>query len=391
MTHPLLQLCARATTFPQLEEKISKSCASVTDWDGLLATAEQQGLAPLLHRHLTTLNLPIPAQAKRSLHLLALRHRGVNAVLMGCLKEVLALLAEKGIQALVLKGAALCHSLYPEIGLRPMRDIDLLIDRADIQTAQDLLKLAGFVESTAPRPADHFHLPSLHQKVGSVSVCIELHHALFPNCPPYYRQADFKSLAAKAQGFDLAGTAAYQLGDEDMLWHLFEHGLHMPLTYEAFKLIAVADIVTLVEERLELIDWEAVARHDPQVLAALPLLHFLTPWQEKVIAKFAWPQRRSPAGIGQTFQGWPHLRLAEQRHKGRLDLLLDTFFPPEWWTRLYYGVANRRQWLICRWWHHPRHVYWWARLYASLDKKGGSWVKAIWAKFAKSHWVRPPG
>lgn len=383
MTHSLLHLCARATTFPQLQERIVASCATVTDWDALLSIAEQQGLAPLLHWHFADLDLPLPAPCKRSLHLLVLRHRRVNATLMTCLKEVLALLADKGIQVLVLKGAALCHSLYPEVGLRPMRDIDLLIDSKEIQHAQDLLKRAGFVESTAPRPADHFHLPSLHQMIDGISVCIELHHALFPQCPPTYRQTDFAGLASRAQVFDLAGTVAYQLANEDMLWHIFEHGLHMPLTYEPYKLIAVADIVTMVEQKLNEIDWQEVARRDPHVLAALPLLHYLTPWQDKVTAKFAWPKRPPPARVGEAFQGWPHLRLAEQHDKSWLTIIANTFLPPEWWTRMYYGISNNWQWQICRWWHHPRHIYWWACLYASLIPKEGGIVKAILAKFAR--------
>ena len=66
------------------------------------------------------------------------------------------------------------------------------------------------------------------------------------------------------------------------------------------------------------------------------------------------------------FQGWPHLRLAEQRGKKLLPLLRDTFWPPEWWARLYYGVTGGWAWVLCRLVTHPRHVFWWVRLYATF-------------------------
>lgn len=282
------------------------------------------------------------------------------------LKEVLADFRQEKIDVLVLKGAALSHTVYPEIGLRPMRDIDLLLRKEQAGLAQEILIERGFSVSNAPRPDDHFHLPALYKKVDSIPICFELHHGLFPDCPPYYRKPTFDALISRAQPFDLQGLTAYCLGNEDMLWHVFEHGLHMPLTYEAFKLISVADLVTMIEKRFEQIDWDKMTSEHPRIVAALPLFHHLTPWPEKVLTTLGWRTRPVPAGAGKAFQGWPHLRLAEQRDKKLLALLKDTFLPPAWWTRLYYGISNGWEWLVCRWFTHPRHIFWWVRLYAAF-------------------------
>ena len=364
MTSTLLHTCARATTFPELSKQLVDHCAGITDWDGLLIQAEQQGLGPLLHWHLHDLGDVIPVQARRATRLLFLRHHQTNTVYAEVLREILEALDKAGIDVLVLKGAALCHTIYPEIGLRPMRDIDMLIRKKQCRQAQDLLITMGFTESTAPRPTDHFHLPSLHKQVQHISVCIELHHGLFPDCPPYYRKVDFDVLYKRAIKIDLEGITAYCPGYEDMLWHIFEHGLHMPLTYEPFKLIAVADIITLVEMRGEEIDWDSLQTASPNILAALPFLHHLTPWQEQVLTKFSWQTHLIPNGVGEIFQGWPHLRLSEQKDTGFFTILRNTFLPPEWWCRMYYGIKGKWNWYACRCWNHPRHVFWWMRLYS---------------------------
>jgi hypothetical protein len=366
MTPTLLHLCARATTFPELREKLIDSCSEVKDWDLLLLAAEQQGLGPLLHWHLHLLGGDCPDRFRRAARILFLRHHHVNTIYTQVLREVLEILHNAGIYPLVLKGAALCHTIYPDIGLRPMRDIDLLVRKEQIIQAQDIMIALGFIESTAPRPADHFHLPSLHKKVQSISLCFELHHGLFPNCPPYYRKINFDNLLSRAMKIDLNGTTAYCPGNEDMLWHIFEHGLHMPLTYEPYKLIAVADIVTLLETKQEEIDWEKLKITCPKILAALPLLQHLTPWQKHMLDNFSWKTERVPVGIGASFCGWPHLRLSEQKDKGFFTILRDTFMPPEWWLRVYYGVEGIWGLLICRWLSHPRHIFWWMRLYASF-------------------------
>lgn len=365
MTPSLLHLCARATAFPALTGKLTEACDRVTDWDALLMQAEAEGLGPLLHWHLSPLAGSCPEHLRRAARLLYLRHQHINIIYAEVLRDILGLLHSAGIETLVLKGAALCHTLYPEIGLRPMRDIDLLLRKEQSRQAQDLLIGIGFTESNAPRPADHFHLPSLHKKVKNIPVCIELHHGLFPDCPPYYRRIDFGTLLSRALTFDLNGLEAYCPGNEDMLWHVFEHGLHMPLTYEPCKLIAVADIVTLVETRHEEIDWQKMQKTFPKILAALPFLHHLTPWQEQILTRFSWKTRPVPARVGETFHGWPHLRLSEQKDKGFFTILHNTFLPSEWWCRVYYGIGSRWTWIACRWLIHPQHVFWWIQLYSA--------------------------
>jgi hypothetical protein len=287
-----------------------------------------------------------------------LRHRWAGRILSKVLGETVASLQQAGLEVLVLKGASLAHTIYPDIGLRPMRDIDLLLTRQQANQGRNLLLAQGYSEPTAI-PKDHFHLPPLQKNVDGLLVSIELHHGLFPNLPPYYPRRNFSELLSRAVPFTVNGTTAWTLGTEDMIWHLFEHGLHMPLVYESFRLIAVADLITLVENRLDEIDWHSLTATAPRASAALPLLHHITPWQDRVRKRFSWKQEPAPANIGEPFQGWPHHRLPARQGKNLLIIARNTLIAPEWWCRLYYGVQGRMQWYWCCWVLHPIHILWW--------------------------------
>lgn len=63
--------------------------------------------------------------------------------------EVLDALAARGIETIVLKGAALAHTLYPEPWLRTRSDTDVLVRAADRQAAFAVLDQLGYRRSEA--------------------------------------------------------------------------------------------------------------------------------------------------------------------------------------------------------------------------------------------------
>ncbi len=369
----ILNLCARVRQHPVQHHNLVTACATFSKWDELLLSkAEEQGMGPLLHRHLASLEETLPDSFLRGLRFLSLRHRQANTLLVQCLRHMLELLEEEGMPSLVLKGAALCRTLYPDPGLRPMRDIDLLLAKEDVQSAHAFLQKKGFRASTAAIPKDHFHLPPLYHSVDGLQVCVELHHDLFPNCPPYYQPLPFAELYPDALSFDIDGVKAYTLATEEMLWHLYQHGFHAPLTYESYKLISVADIVSLVEEKFEEIDWVKIKSVYPQLFKALPLFHYITPWNDEVLKIIPCNKRAIPSEVGERFTGWPHFRLSEQREKGLMEILHHTFFPGQWWMLMYYSPENQLSYIWSRLVRHPMHIFWWIKLYWNIYIKENS-------------------
>ena len=364
--YPILEVCARIEGHPVQQQLLRSYCSGFNDWQGLLERAEREGMAPLLRKHLVESEAEIPASVHRSLNLLHRRHLRQAEVRIRLLEEILEQFDRQQLTPMLLKGAALSFTLYPEPALRPMRDIDILFRREEAGQAQEMLRAAGFMQSASPIPSDHHHLPSLYKTVDDAVICIEIHRGLYPNCPPYYPEVDFDRLHETGLSLHIGTARAVTFGSEEMLHYLYQHALHAPLTYESFKLINIADITGFVETHQATLDWQRIREDFPLLLSALPQLHSITPWDLRKAPAWLLPERQFTP---QPYGGWPHKRLQEFKVKDSTlaTILFKTFVPSKWWLSLYYGADTMLQQLACLLWKHPRHVYWWLRLYRSLS------------------------
>jgi hypothetical protein len=320
-------------------------------------------MAPLVYSHFQAANITIPEDSRRALMALTLRHRRSNDIRYSVLADLLAALRDEDIGVLVLKGAALALTVYSRPGLRPMRDIDILVRKRDALRAQMMLVDLGF-QAIVPQSVDEsttHHLPVAQREEDGLTVSVEVHFRLLP----YTEHAlTYEELITNATSFSVNEIAAKTLSNEDMLWHIYRHSFALPQIDQSLRLVWVADFISVVEKYVDEIDWDLVKNKYAQIWHILPTFHYLTPWSENVLKSLQMDVARPPKGVGQTFQGWPHSSLAEQRKKGTGRFLGDTFWPSEWWTWLYYG-ADRRS---LKWWwirlvRHPLHIGSWVLQY----------------------------
>jgi hypothetical protein len=93
--------------------------------------------------------------------------------------EILDACAEGGCTLTLLKGISVAHHLYPEPGLRPMRDIDVLARDADVPVVEAALTALGYRQcATAPAAfyeTHHHTMPFLDARRG---VWVEVHRRL---------------------------------------------------------------------------------------------------------------------------------------------------------------------------------------------------------------------
>jgi len=356
----LMALCSRVSCDAALYERIASQAATLDSqaWGTLPHRAEAHGIAPLLFTHLKAASAPVPIEVQRALRGLMLRHRLANRARMAVLRSILARLGTAGISVCVLKGAALAHLIYPTPDLRPMRDVDLLVRPSEARRAQRILREMGF----AAPPAESVELPDKHMaaaqldKAGFV-LSVEVHHNLFAATYPLSMTLD--DLTEPPQAFDIDGQPAYALDHADMLWHLCQHMRLSSGVFGANRLIWMADIVSYAEHFASEIDWARLSARYPIVINTLSLLHFLTPLSEELLASAAIPLGPAPRGIGLDFEGWPRTSIRAQREKGAWGILRDTFAPPEWWVRLYYGLGSAAPLFTTRWLRHPWHILGW--------------------------------
>ena len=86
----------------------------------------------------------------------------------------LAALAGAGVQAVVAKGMSTAHTLFPEPGVRPMGDIDLVVPPAAVDAAEQALANAGFVRRAGDYERRPYHAgwvpPGADDAVHSLSL-----------------------------------------------------------------------------------------------------------------------------------------------------------------------------------------------------------------------------
>ncbi len=141
--YQLLVVCARRVLTPQQLKQAGAAIADGIHWDTLARHAQRHGLSPLLYSHLQR-NFA-QAVATRPEPGIKLLETGVrNLSLSAALLNILDALQAAGIRALAYKGPALAVSLYGDIKLREMSDLDILIDRVSFPAAHEVLAQLGY-------------------------------------------------------------------------------------------------------------------------------------------------------------------------------------------------------------------------------------------------------
>ncbi|WP_339136663.1 MAG: nucleotidyltransferase family protein [Candidatus Electrothrix sp. GW3-4] len=377
----ILALCCRnlshAPMLSQLDQALAAFQSQGGAWGQLIREAERQGVAPLLYQHTRLLDLDctIPRNDRRILQGLYLRNRRSNTIRNRAIEEVVHVCCQQGIELLLVKGIALANFAYGEIGMRPMRDIDLLVSKDDLAEVKDILLQLGYRPDEGHAvPEDYYHLTPMSRDIDGLPVSLEVHHNLLPFHPQYPLWPLEKSYHT-AMAFAINGVRARTLNLEESLWYIYLHGFQAPLTYEPFRLIHVADLVTLVEKFYDKIDWQATHKEMPILVNVLSCLHHLTPWPEHIREGLKLDITDRPQHAGLPFDGWP-LRKIRKTPWTRLPALAkETLWPSRWWVQLYYGHLKGKHYWKARCIEHPRMVW--------------RWVKAYWyAHHAKSDLVR---
>ena len=115
----VLSLCTARPNDAAIGERLRSAVAHVRDWTALVSDAEEHRLESLLFAHARECRLSLPADTETRLKACCVRHAHAAAVRTRVIGTVLDELEAAAIPALVLKGAALAHLVYPFPFLRP--------------------------------------------------------------------------------------------------------------------------------------------------------------------------------------------------------------------------------------------------------------------------------
>lgn len=114
----------------------------------LVNLAEGEGVAPLvywkIHNHQVSTGSSLPDAIMIRLRDSYYQTLSQNLLIYKELKRLLSAFEDACIQVIVFKGAALAASLYEDLGLRPMGDIDLLVHKEDLYKIFPLMAKLGY-------------------------------------------------------------------------------------------------------------------------------------------------------------------------------------------------------------------------------------------------------
>jgi hypothetical protein len=136
-------------------------------------------------------------------------------------RPAIAALRAAGMNVLVLKGAALAASYYDAPTLRPMDDVDIMVDQADVPRALEILAACGWQAATAVT-ADLLRFRHAVQCIGPDGCQVDLHWHVLHEAPS--RAAD-EVLRQRPESLDLLGTSVQQLEPTALLFVVIVHGV----------------------------------------------------------------------------------------------------------------------------------------------------------------------
>lgn len=363
--YEILSLAARIDPDESAKEILRNAIHSFDDWDSLVIWAENYSVAPLLFASLRQSNATIPEKSKRQLHALVQRHRWANDARSKALGEITEACRQQSISIIVLKGAFLAHSIYPDPSLRPMSDIDLLAPPEKATEVVQILRDLGYSAPEHPGSqymSEHHHLPGAYMTRDGQQILVEVHHDALSGDTP--ESITTKNLTTPLQEFTINGTTNYALGHQDQLRHLYHH---MSEPASRLKLIWCVDIVYYASHFADEIDWKGLEDKYPKIINALRLIDYIIALPANLRPYV--PQNRGPRPAG---TGISILPLSTILRKPVTERIADLLYPSNWWLRLYYGVSPDGSLLITRWVRHPKQVLIWVvrRLRASSHQTG---------------------
>jgi hypothetical protein len=185
--------------------------ADEAEWAAAFALAEEERVLPWAASCLRSRAAKVPPATEARLGEIE-RDAAVAAFYWSAeLKGVLRAFAQEAIAVVPLKGPFLAERIYGGAALRPCRDLDLLVSKADLARAEGVLAAIGF----AAGAEDDYHRP---WRRGTTAV--ELHHDVEN---PLALDFHVETALRRASPAEFQGERCLKLAPEDELLYLCLH------------------------------------------------------------------------------------------------------------------------------------------------------------------------
>jgi hypothetical protein len=223
---------------------------------------------PLIGRNLRDAPVDPPA---RALLVEARRETWAsNLRLLDAARPALESLAAAGIRTMLLKGAVLANPLYNEPGLRPIGDVDVLVEPGHARAATRILEELGWVAWRKHSERDLLLAHGLDLRKPPHGA-LDVHWYLLAEC--CWEGAD-RGVWQRAQPMTsvTSVTTTVVPAAADLLLHICVHGLRWSPVHAGHW---VADAVQIIQTSGERLDWDVVVAEAARRRLGLQMTHAL--------------------------------------------------------------------------------------------------------------------
>lgn len=262
----LLICCARTSLSKDNQDEIRKLVSNDLDCEYLLQMGKAHGLAPLLYYHLHRIDRDhqIPRPIMDQLHNIYYSNLARNILLYNESSRVLKSFEEKGIPVVALKGIVLAEFVYKNVALRPMADVDLLIQKRNLSEITKTLFKLGFEILPQEKRAtikymNESHFVKRQENLRHLPILIiNIHWDL--TAPVRFKGAtkiNTQQMISKVRPGKVACSNILVMASEDqILWVIY----HATFQHPFIGLLQLCDVAELIKLKENELNWQVLLK-----------------------------------------------------------------------------------------------------------------------------------
>lgn len=233
---------------------------SEAEWDAVATKAQKHRLAPLLYAALKARDLlrTLPEGVVQNLRAAYFRANIANWFAFQELGQLLDCFNRERLPVVLLKGCALAGTLYPDMTLRPMVDLDVLVPEAELSHIAKLLAGQGYFPFM--EPGDGFQQTLRNEQAyareGQIPIAVDVHWHLMAG-KYYSTRIPIDWFWQRTTALTVGDRSALVLSPEPQLLHLVAH---LVLHHSGEGLLWSFDIALLLERYRDRLRWDEVVK-----------------------------------------------------------------------------------------------------------------------------------
>jgi Uncharacterised nucleotidyltransferase len=259
----VLLLCARNELPPEQLTRLRELVGENLDWDYFYKLARRHSLVPLVFSRLNHLvNETVPAEALQPFRKDFQENAARNLIFADELTSLIKALNDVGVDAIVFKGPALAVMAYGDLALRRFIDLDVMVRRADVAPAVEVLSARGYASARPLNPEQQALLLRTQHNLQFTRgrLIVELHWQVSSEL--FASTVTAEELWQNFETVQINKIEVKTLAIEDLLFSLCVHGSR----HLWQRLAWVCDIERIISTRKD-IDWSRLLDRAKQAKA----------------------------------------------------------------------------------------------------------------------------